>query len=92
MPDKVMRNSCALRSLWLGATGLVATVAGAALRIGARSWVWPYSWQGPEWNLEDRTSAYQDIGIVVMVFGLGLLILVAHHGLRRLSHLNRSAG
>lgn len=68
------------RQLVGGVLGVVSAIFGTWLRIAARDLAWPrtYSFSGPReytvWAI--REQAYQEIGLVFLMFGLAVLILV----------------
>jgi len=58
--------------------GSLTAFAGVYLRLSAKALAWPqtFSYSGPRENTEwaTREQAYQDIGLVLMVFGLAILL------------------
>lgn len=60
--------------------GIISTILGVLLRISARSIAWPneYGYSGPRentiWAIKEQ--AYQDIGMLIMMFGLAVLIVL----------------
>lgn len=60
--------------------GVFTTIIGVILRLSARDIAWPdsYSYSGPRentiWAIKEQ--AYQDIGMVLFVFGLIVILVV----------------
>jgi hypothetical protein len=60
--------------------GIVSAIAGALLRLRATALAWPtsFSYSGPRsdtiWAIQER--AYQDIGLMLLAFGLLVLLVV----------------
>lgn len=65
--------------------GVAFSLLGLILRLSARALAWPssYSYSGPReatvWAFRER--AYEDIAWAILAFGLGLLLIAAHHWL-----------
>lgn len=63
-----------------GILGSIFTILGILLRLFANEIAWPkeYSFSGPRENTlwAIREGAYQDIGLVFLIFGLAVLLIV----------------
>lgn len=75
-----------IRKSWITTiVGLTSMIAGMWLRLKAYALAWPPEWSysGPRedtiWAI--REHAYQDLGLVVLSFGLSVLIIVLFHWL-----------
>jgi hypothetical protein len=60
--------------------GVFTIILGTFLRLSARDIAWPdtYSYSGPRENTSwaIKEQAYQDIGMVFLIFGLAVIIVV----------------
>lgn len=68
-----------------GILGIIFSIIGALLRFFAKDITWPneYGYSGPRENTiwAIREAAYQDIGLVFLIFGLALMLIIINNWL-----------
>ena len=69
----------------VGILGIIFTIIGILLRFFARDIAWPneYSYSGPRENTlwAIREAAYQDIGLVFLIFGFAVILVIINNWL-----------
>ena len=74
-----------IKQIKAGILGFIFTIIGILLRFLARDLSWPneYSYSGPRENTiwAIRESAYQDIGLVFLIFGLAVILIIINNWL-----------
>lgn len=68
-----------------GIFGFIFIIIGILLRFNAKDIAWPqeYSYSGPRENTiwAIKESAYQDIGLVFLIFGFAVILIVINNWL-----------
>lgn len=80
-----MFNMFNMKQIKAGILGVIFTIIGILLRFYAKDISWPneYSYSGPRENTiwAIRESAYQDIGLVFLMFGFAVILIIINNWL-----------